>query len=56
MNAVQVPTIDELEERLRNGVQYLFELERRGETNGEYARWLDRWVAMLQQYEELQAA
>ncbi|HZS94033.1 MAG TPA: hypothetical protein VFA78_04490 [Chloroflexota bacterium] len=57
MSVVQAPSaITEIEERLHKGVQFLFELESRGETVGEYERWLDHWLDLLERYEEIQAA
>lgn len=57
MSVVQAPSeVSEIEERLYNGVQFLCELEQRGETVGEYERWLNHWIELLGRYEQLHAA
>ncbi|HEX8918570.1 MAG TPA: hypothetical protein VF898_08710 [Chloroflexota bacterium] len=48
--------IDTLEARLSKGAELLFDMEQRGETGGEYARWLEYWMRLLEQYEGLQLA
>lgn len=45
-----------LEERLERGSRILSDMEQRGDIGPEYARWLDRWLQLLEQYESLQAA
>jgi hypothetical protein len=50
------PSVEALEERLARGAEVLFDMEQRGETDADYARWLARWEELLQEYETLQAA
>jgi hypothetical protein len=48
--------VDALEERLARGADLLFDMERRGDTDGEeYRRYLDHYVDLLQRYEGLAA-
>ena len=57
MSAVLTPpAVEALEERLERGVEVLFDLEQRGETDADYLRWLTRWTELLREYETLQAA
>ncbi|HLJ67964.1 MAG TPA: hypothetical protein VKX16_11450 [Chloroflexota bacterium] len=56
MQATTEATRPALEERLANGATVLFDMERRGETDGEYVRWLEGWVQLLLEYERQQAA
>ena len=55
-SATLAPAAEALEERLARGAELLFDMEQRGDTGADYARWLQRWVDLLEQYEELQAA
>ena len=41
----------QLELRLARGAELLFDMECRGETGTDYDRWLERWMALLLQYE-----
>lgn len=46
--------VETLEDRLRRGIELLFDMERRGEHSGEYDRYLCLWFDLLHRYEELQ--
>jgi hypothetical protein len=48
--------VETLEDRLRRGIELLFDMERRGEHSGEYDRYLHLWFDLLHRYEELQTA
>lgn len=48
--------LEVLQERLERGADLLFDMELRGETGGEYDRWLQGWMELLQRYESLYAA
>ena len=56
VNQLEAPTVPSLEERLSRGADLLFEMEQRGDRGSEYARWLQHWIELLQQYELLQTA
>jgi hypothetical protein len=45
--------IQALEDRLTRGADLLFDMELRGDTGADYARWLEHYVDLLQQYEQL---
>lgn len=45
-----------LVERLRRGAELLFDMEQRGEMGADYRQWLQRWMDLLAEYENLQAA
>jgi len=47
------PTAVTLEERLANGAELLFDMERQGTTGANYQRWLWAWLQLLHQYEVL---
>ncbi len=48
--------VEVLEERLSRGAEILFDMERRGECEGEYERYLDHYTLLLGEYEQMQAA
>jgi hypothetical protein len=56
IDALPASPVDVLVDRLNRGVEVLFDLEQRGELGREYARWLQRWLDLLSEYETLQAA
>lgn len=45
-----------LAERVKQGLELLFDMEQRGETGPEYERWLGHWMSLLDQYEVEQVA
>lgn len=52
---VEAPTVD-LEERLSRGVEFLFDMEQRGDLGPEYRRWLSAWLQLLDRYERQYAS
>jgi hypothetical protein len=54
VNSIEAPPVPSLEERLTRGAELLFDMEQRGDTGPAYARWLQSWVELLQQYERSQ--
>jgi hypothetical protein len=53
IQSVQASEVETLEDRLRRGIELLFDMERRGEHSGEYDRYLHLWLDLLRRYEEL---
>lgn len=45
-----------LEQRLARGAELLFDMEQRGDTCGEYDRFLGHFLALLDEYEREAAA
>jgi hypothetical protein len=45
-----------LERRLAQGAAVLFDMEQRGDTGVEYAKWLNAWTDLLGQYAAVQDA
>lgn len=48
--------VEVLEDRLSRGADLLFDMERRGEIEGEYERYLEHYTLLLREYEQLKAA
>jgi hypothetical protein len=46
----------QLERRLAHGAEVLFDMEQRGDTGADYARWLEAWTRLLEQYSALEDA
>ncbi len=55
-SATLAPTIERIEDRLARGAELLFDMEQRGDTGPDYVRWLEHWIDLLEQYEDLEAA
>jgi hypothetical protein len=53
--AVAGTELQTLEDRLARGADLLFDMEQRGDTGLDYARWLEHYEALLAQYEALAA-
>jgi hypothetical protein len=56
IQSVQASEVETLEDRLRRGIELLFDMERRGEYSGEYDQYLHLWFDLLNRYEELHDA